>query len=237
MNQTLTMTGVYTILAHANNYANTGSYGLSLTVFGGCTSLTLDFAVGRTQQDLCLPLEIVGSSPVALVSFSVEAPAGVLTSPTVALAPPFTNATVTQVSGSQWTVTMQATNGVFGDQIIGSICFTANAIQSEFVQVMLGNLVVNNQDATVPGTIALGGEAVIIANQSLLRAQSSTNGQRSVTLYGKANTDYVIDYSTNLSGNWFPGWTNTEPGLMFLASPVQGVVSNAPVLFLRAREN
>jgi hypothetical protein len=150
--------------------------------------------------------------------------------------PPFTNASIVLTGNSQWSVAMQASNGVTGDQIIGSVCFTPQATQSTFAPLLLSNVVITNVSGTIPGSATSPSRAVIIANQSLLQAQISTNQQRQVTLFGKADTNYVFDYSTNLRTGWSPGWTNAMPPPMFLTTPVQVAASNAPALFLRARE-
>jgi hypothetical protein len=239
-NLTLALTGIYTLLVHDGNYAGTGTYGLSLTVFGGCTRLSLGSGVVRTQQVVCLPLEMVATSPAVWVSFAVKSPDGILTSPTVNATPPFTNATVTPGSNSQWLVSMRTspTSGVSGDQIIGSLCFMAVSTQSLFAPIVLNSLVVTNQGGLVPGASAFGGRTVVIANRPLLESWRATNGQRMVTTYGKANTAYEMQQTTNVgaAASWISGWTNTVPPSLFYASPIQGPLSNAPIVFLRAKE-
>src|ERR1035441_1555492 len=120
-NLTLAKTGGYTLLVHAGNYVGIGTYGLSLTVFGGCTPLSLGSSVVLTQQVTCLPLEIVSSLPAVSVSFTVQAPTNTLNSATINANPPFTNATIVAGPNSQWFVNMQTSpsGGVTGDQIIG----------------------------------------------------------------------------------------------------------------------
>jgi hypothetical protein len=102
----------------------------------------------------------------------------------------------------------------------------------------LSNVVVTNQGGLVPGITASEGRVVVIANQPWLEAHLSTNAHRMVTLYGKADTDYVMIGSTNLgpATSWLPSWTNRVPTSMEITSSVQGPFSNAPVLFLRAME-
>jgi len=176
---------------------------------------------------------------VVWVSFVVEVPNGVLSSPTLNVAPAFTNATITPGLGSQWLVTLQTspTSGVAGDQM-GSVCFTAISTQTVATPVHLSNVVVTNQGGSVPGITASGGRVVVIANQSWLEAHLSPNGQRMVTLYGKPDTDYAMIGSTNLgpATSWLPSWTNRVPSSLEITSGVQGPLSNAPVLFLRAME-
>ena len=79
---------------------------------------------------------------------------------------------------------------------------------------------------------------MVIADQALLEATLAANSQRMLTLFGKASTDYVIEFTTNLTAAplWLPGWTNTVPASLSYTTPVPGPLSNAPVLFLRAME-
>ena len=48
-NYTFADTGIYTVVVHDGNYTGTGSYGLTLTVFGGCSSLPTD-SLSPTNQ-------------------------------------------------------------------------------------------------------------------------------------------------------------------------------------------
>jgi hypothetical protein len=196
--------------------------------------------VVRTQQVVCLPLEIVSSIPAVWVSFTIQAPTNILNNAYISVNPPFTNASIVAGPNSQWFVNMQTSpsGGVTGDQIIGDVCFTAVSTHSAFVPVTLNNLVITNQGGSVPGGTAFGGRVVVIADQPLLEAGLSTNKHRLLTIYGNANTDYEIDYSAKLSGSpsWIPGWTNTVPASLWYSQYLQGSFSNAPVLFLRAKQ-
>jgi hypothetical protein len=236
-NYVLADTGIYTVLVHSGSYNSIGSYNLTLTVFGGCAQEFVDLAVVTTNQGGCLPLELVDSSPVAWVSFTVQAPPGIFSGATIDAGSQFTNATITPGTNSQWFVTMHAnsTNAVTGDQIIGQICFNSGSTQSVFVPIVLSSLVVTNQGGSIPGPILQGGTAVVIANQSLLEAGLTTNRQPMYSLYGKPNTPYEIEYATNLGANslWFPLSTNTLPADSIYTSLIQGTLSNAPVLFIR----
>ena len=240
LNLTLTNTGTFTILVHEYIYRATGNYTLGLTVSNGCVGLCLGSANVRTQQVVCLPLEIISASPAVWLSFTVHAPPGILSNATLNVTGQFTNATITSGSNCEWFVTMQTspTDGVVGDQVIGSVCFEAVSTQSAFSQLVLNNLVVTNEDGTVAGATTCESRSVVIANQALLEATLTTNSQRMLTLYGKASTDYVIEYATNLTvvSAWLPGWTNTVPASLSYTTPVPDALSNSPVLFLRAKE-
>jgi hypothetical protein len=129
-------------------------------------------------------------------------------------------------------------NGVAGPTNIAMLCFDAVATQSAFVPVLLSNLVITNQGGGVPGATGFGGRVVIIADQPLLEAGLGTNRQRLFTLYGHPNTDYEINYSTNLGvpSPWSPGWTNTVPATLSYSGSISGPLSNAPVVLLRAQQ-
>lgn len=240
MNLTLASTGVYLVVVHASNYSSTGAYSLSLTVFGGCDRVSLGSTIVLTQHVACLPVQLSSSSPVTWVSFFVQAPTNLLDNPTLLAIPQFTNALIIPVTNSEWFVTMQTDPGagVMGPTNIAMLCFNAVATQSAFVPVLLSDLVITNQGGGVPGATGFGGRVVIVADQPLLEASLGTNRQRLLTIYGHPNTDYEIDYSTNLGAPspWLPGWTNTVPATLSLSGPIPGPQSNAPVLLLRAQQ-
>jgi len=236
-NYTFANSGNYTVVVHASDYSSTGTYSISLVSFGGCAQLTVDQTVIGTNQDGCLPIEIVASSPAAWVSFTVQTPGGYLTNPSVSPAAPFTNATIVPGTNSEWFVTMSASNGVMGDQIIGVLCFTAQSTQSVFTPVILSNLVITNEGGGIPGSATSNGRVVIIANNSLLQVGMTTNRLRGFTLYGKAYGEYTVDYSTNRTAlDWQQVVTNTLPISASNVFVVQGSWSNAPLLLIRAKE-
>jgi len=232
--------GTYTVLVHDDDNLQMGPYQLTFAAETGCANLTLQSTVVRTQEVACLPLQVFFGSPVTFLSFRVSVPPGLLSAPSLTLGTQFTNQTTTPTGPSEWLITMESssTNGVIGNQTIGSICFTAISTQSAFAPISLNQLTATNLNGFAPATRIFGGRAVIIANQSLLEATLATDAARMLTLFGKSNTDYAIHYSTNLNAAipWFPGWTNTLTPSMFLTWPIQSPLSNAPVLLFRAEE-
>jgi hypothetical protein len=238
---TLPANGTYTVLARSRDNATTGKYQLSLDFLTGCARLYLGSTIVRTQQLACLQLEIFAGAPAVSVTFTVSSPTGYLTNAILNTGGRFTNATVTPGPDSHWAVTLQtsATDALAGDEIVGSLCFTAVSTQSAFVPLVISNLTVNNADGSLSSPTAFGARAVVIADQPLLEAGLTNNAQRRLTLYGKANTDYEIAYSTNLLSAafpWIPGWTNTVPASLYYSFPILGTLSNSPALLLRAKE-
>lgn len=237
---TLTNTGTYTVIVRDRGNDGTGGYSLNLDVMGGCVQARLDSVNVRTQQVSCLAVRIFAGSPAAFVSFTLQAPCGYLTNVSLNTATRFTNTVFTPGTNCQWSVTLQTspTNVLMGDENIGSLCFTAVSTESAFVPLTISNLVVTNVDNSGPSVAASGGRIAVIAEKPLLEAWLGTNALRMVTTYGKANTSYEIHQSSNATAGrpWLLGWTNTVPASLFTNSPVRGPLSNAPVLFLDARE-
>src|SRR5262249_12469390 len=111
--------------------------------------------------------------------------------------------------------------------------------ESAFVPFRISGLAVTNADASLPPTHAFGGRVVIIADKPLLESSTGPGDVRLLTIYGRANTIYETQYSTNAGGGftWAPAWTNTLPVNLFYSQVLTGSYSQAPLLLLRAREN
>jgi hypothetical protein len=236
---TLTTNGAYSVLASERNSGTTGTYAVTLLSLSGCFQLAPGSAVVRTQTVACLPLQVISGSPVETINFSVQAPCGNLAAPTLSTGTRFTSASVTPGASCQWLVSLQAspTNLVVGSASLGSLCFTAVSTQSAFVPITISDLRVTNLDGSVVSGLAQNSRVVVIANQPLLEASLDTT-HKALSIYGKANTAYEIQTESALSipALWTPGWTNTVPATLFYSAPVPTPFSNAPTLFLRARE-
>ena len=100
------------------------------------------------------------------------------------------------------------------------------------------SLVVTNLSGSQPRTVPFGGRAVVIANEALLEAWSGANGERTISLYGKPNTSYELQRTADLNPPiaWTPEWTNSVPAGMFRSVILDGPQTNAPILYLRAKE-
>ncbi|MCL4787210.1 MAG: hypothetical protein KJ070_10510 [Verrucomicrobia bacterium] len=191
--------------------------------------------VVRTQDMACISLAIAVDSPASGASFVIQAPAGNLNNAKLSTEGCWSG-TISPQSATEWLVNLQSscTAGSAGVETIGTICFSAVSPHSAFVPLTVNNLVISN----LPPAQAFGTRAVNIANEPLLESWLDTSGKRMATTYGKANTSYEIRYSTDADAPspWLVGWSNTVPADLVIHSPVGGDMSNAPVLFLKARE-
>jgi hypothetical protein len=209
-------------------------------------ALLLGSTIVRTQETACVPLEIAMSSPASTVSFVLPDPVGQLSN-LVLNAEGCWTGTMTSEANSRWLITLENScpAAPMGVKTIGSICFAAVSAHSAFVP-----LVVNDLEASVSPAHPFDGRAVVIANEPLLEAWMGTNQERMATLYGKADRMYEIRYTNNLvcaqfsspsncvvdSSLWPVALTNTVPASLFSDFPLTGALSNAPSLYLHARE-
>jgi hypothetical protein len=193
-----------------------------------------DSPIMRAQDDTCIPLAIAASTLTPTVSFALQAPAGHLGSLALNTEGCWSGG-LTSLADSQWLVSLtnSCSAAAMGVETVGTLCFTAVSAQSAFVPLAISDL-----NAGVSPTHTFGSRAVVIANEPLLEAWLDQSGQRMVTLYGKANTTYGLLQSTDLTAPrpWAFGWSGTVPASLFLDMPVQGSLSNAPILFLDATE-
>lgn len=191
--------------------------------------------VVRTEDMACVSLQIAVNLPTSGASFLIESPAGNLSDPVLTTEGCWSG-TITVQADTRWLVDLQSTcpNGSAGVESIGTICFTAVSSQSAFVPLNVTHLIIND----LTPVQAYGSRSVNIANEPLVESWLDSNGNRMVTLFGKANTDYEILQSADLSvaNPWQLGWTSSVPTNLFIHVPVQGSLSNAPILFLNASE-
>lgn len=238
---TITNSGVYTVVVRDRANANTGDYALTLDVMGGCVRLLIGSTVVRTQTVGCVTLTSLAAAPAVGLGFSVSAPPGHLSNVNLDTGSRFVSSVLTPMSASQWFVSLQASPALplAGEEVIGSLCFTATNTESAFVPITVNNFAATNVDGLIPSTDAFGGRVVVIAVKPLLEAWLGSAKQRMVTTYGLPNTGYEIRHASalGLTPPWPVGLTNLVPASMFYSQPLTGTLSNAPVLFLRANEH
>jgi hypothetical protein len=195
--------------------------------------MLLDSPIVRTQTTACVSLGIAASTPPSAVNFTLQAPDGYLSSPSLNLTGCWIG-NLTPLSSSQWAVsiTNTCTTTPMGVATIGSICFNAISPQSAFVPLTISDL------SGPPAPLyAFGSRAVLVADQPLLEG-AMAGRQRMLTIFGIAGKSYEVDRTADLSPpiTWAPAWTNTVPASLFYNFQITGTASNASTLFLRAKE-
>jgi len=101
----------------------------------------------------------------------------------------------------------QAGQSLQGTQHLGRLHFKAQAGQSSaFVPLSLSSMTTAaaaTATGLAPTLLINDGRAVVIGTKPLLEARINATNQQEVTLYGRRNTTYFIEYSTNApTGPW-----------------------------------
>jgi len=124
-----------------------------------------------------------------------------------------------------------------GTQEIARLHFTAVAGQgSALVSLRFDEMTCTRLHAGLaPSYLANTGNVAIIAEQPFLTALQANNGQRSLLLYGKTNTPYWVDFTTNYIDQ--PDWIGWRQIIMTnLVERLEGLHENVPMIFYRMRE-
>lgn len=148
--------------------------------------------------------------------------------------------------------TLPATNILYGPTNVGSLSFSAVPDQSsDFVWLLIGNVTGLKPDGSeVANAYGNPGRVVVIGKEPLLEPWLNPARERMLTTYGRPNTIYEILHTNQLvcaisssptnwvldASLWPVGWTNTVPPALFYTEPLPAAFSNAPTLFLRAKE-
>ena len=201
--------------------------------------LGLGSAVLEPGQTVNVRIDLTASAPLTNLSFTVALPPGRFSSVTLSnLVPAVANASlsfpVVDVATVQFTALPGQTLG--GTQLLARLNFTAAPVQSSaFVPLHLDS--VATQRATpglAPTALLNDGRLVIVNGQPLLEAALGTGGARTLTLYGKPGTNYVIE-TTGTPANpvsWTPLLNRTPASLQETIS----IGNSSAVIFYRARE-
>lgn len=207
------------------------------------TGVEVGSVIERTNTATSVPLMAYSSPGVTNLQFVVRIPAGTLEDFAVDIDHArFASVVITPLGAEEWQVTLGTTEStpLNGFEHIGSLNFKGIVPKSAFVGLEGHSLIGTKVDGTQMACVKFSpGRAVLIAEEPLLEGWLDPAGQRMVTLFGKANTDYTIHESSEISApraSWSPAWTNTVPSSLFIDAPVQGSLSNAPIGFLNAKQ-
>jgi len=203
------------------------SVGSTIVLYGQNGSVAID---GNTSAGL------------SAINLSFDIPPGHLTNLTLqALAPELDAATsaVTSQGGSSWLIHLAAQSGqsFSGNKPLGQLAFKAGPnTSSAFVPLKITAITATKPNAsTVSQLVAKSGRAVVIGAEPLVEAVRSGDGSRAVTLYGRPNASYALEYASSLSnGNAWKLWMRVPMSALSLALPPNQLTD--PAVFYRAYE-
>jgi hypothetical protein len=201
--------------------------------------LGLGGVVLEPGQSTNLIIELVSSAPLASLSFNVLLPLDRLTSLTMDnLIPATASAALNFSLTDAVTVNFAALTGqtLNGTQQLARLNFvTAPGQTSAFIPLHFDSVTgQRSQPGLAPSVLAHEGRVVVVGSQPLLEANIGNLGARTLTLYGKPGTNYVIETSSNPAnpGSWTT-LTNRTPTSLQETLPA-GV--GTPTIFYRARQ-
>lgn len=215
--------------------ANLGSIGAEFL------ALSVGSAVLQAGQSTNIPVRLNTSDGLSVLDVTLAVAPGRLTNLSLTtLASEIDPAAVgvTVQSTSNLVLHLPARSGqvISGSKEVARFAFRATpGQQSAFVP-----LAIKSVTASRPGNSALtnltlaSGRLVIVGNESLLEATTTTNRGQAMTLYAKPYFAYALEYTTNLGPNAV--WTRMRPmAITQLATPVSGL-EGMKQIFYRAVE-
>ena len=150
-----------------------------------------------------VPVYLISSVPLASLGMTLDAPTNRITVHGIENVAPelCTNSIVPLSNSVYWLAFGACTNEwLMGTQQLAWLNFSTVASQSSaFVTLQLDDMVgLGSNGIPAHNFSSQQGRLVIIAEEPLLEAGFSTDGQPLLTFYGKPGTNYVIEYSTTL---------------------------------------
>ncbi|MGZ8939021.1 MAG: hypothetical protein ACXW32_07410, partial [Limisphaerales bacterium] len=188
-------------------------------------------------------VSITGNSGVGLatINLSIEIPPGHLTNLTLTGFAPELNpaaSAVTHQGGSSWLVQLVAQPGQTfnGNKAMAQLEFVAGTNRtSAFVPLkVVGLTAFKPGAATVGQVVSESGRVVVVGDEPLVEAERASNGSRTLTLYGRPNLAYAIEYADALSGSDWNLWMRVP--MAALSASFQPPTTGGANVFYRAYE-
>ena len=186
-----------------------------------------------------VPVTFSTLMPVTNVQVAVDFPQDLLTNWSVQPQSPLTGmASVSNNSRLHVTFSPAGGQSISNAQQLGQITFASASNQpSAFLPLQVAGAAAPMWDGTTdtPYKTTQNGEVVVLNSNSLLRANSGTNGQEYLTLYGLSGINYTIASATNLAppAVWRPVYALTPTNFIAITP---GIATTNPAMFFRARQ-
>jgi hypothetical protein len=206
---------------------------------GDCVELSIGSAALQSGQDACVPVNLISSSvPLNTLEFTLLFPTNQITNLSISSTNTAVGAAILESSSSsqaQFSVSALSGRTLQGPANIAEICFEALGAHSGLVPLTLTNVHGTRSNGVQVGSSAgVAGQVAVVAAEPLLQVGIGTNSTFVLTLYGIPGSNYMIQSSSDLSGN---NWqSNMNLILSNVVNPifVGGGSSNPPVQFYRA---
>jgi hypothetical protein len=221
-----------------DNATPPASSAANLTVqVGNGVLVSFSQAVAAAGQTGSATMNLFSSAAITNLSFTLDAPSSLVNNVTVASLVSGVTVKQNPVGAVHSTVTFTTSNGaaLVGSNAVAQVNFNVAAGLTSSFQSLLPSLVASMQtDGTsVPTTIGVGGELVLVGKQSLVEGRVLTNGEQDLYLYGPLSSNYVVQSTSTpgTSGSWKTAFTGTFTNLTQVFKTVN---STNHMMFFRA---
>ncbi len=207
---------------------------------GDFTELTLGSTVVRAGETGRVAITMTSSVGVTNLSFELNADRARITNFALAAIAPDFSGLLQPLAPDRSALEFGVPSGqpAIGTRSLADLQFNTVTNQtSAFVPLSAARfLALQGNGVRVPGTLINDGRVVVIGAEPLLEALPSTNGQRSLILYGRPQTTYTLEFSTDLlnAAAWQTAWRGT---LINLSQRFDHLPETNRTLFYRAIEN
>jgi hypothetical protein len=195
--------------------------------------------VVRGGETGAVPIRIFSSTSLTGLFFTLEVPAGRLSSPTiVARSPQIDSAEALLISETQWIISLGGVTPVQlpGEQPTVTLGFTALDVPpSAFLPLVASGIHGMPRDGSPPPTAAglPGRVTVVVGSRPLVEMSRETNSVPQLLLLGNAGARYAVESSPSLNpAIWSVWW---EGQLFDYIQSFSNVATNGPAQFFRAR--
>ncbi len=186
-----------------------------------------------------VPVTVTTLAPVTNVQVAVDFPENLLTNWSVSAQPPLTGTAVVS-NNNRLYATFSPPGGqtISNTQLLGQITFVSASNQiSAFLPLPVAGVAAPMLDGTTftPYATTQDGEVVVLHIRSLLRQLHGANGMEQLELYGFSDTNYTIEFATNMNppANWQPAFQLTPTNLVAI-TPALSFTNTAT--FYRAKQ-
>jgi hypothetical protein len=231
-------TNIVTLWATDVQYPSVSNYMTFLVTVGDCIELSVGSTALLSGQEACVPVNLASSSaPLDNVQFTIQYPANSVTNLTISS----TNVAV----GAAFPVSTSPTQTVFqvnalsgrtlqGPANLAELCFQASNPHSGYLPLTLGGVQgTKTGGGSVGNSSGASGQLVVVAAEPLLQFGTVSNAALALILYGSPGSNYVLQSSADLTGNWQSNLSLTVSNIVN-SIPLGGANSNAPIQFYRA---
>jgi uncharacterized delta-60 repeat protein len=200
--------------------------------------LTLGETVLRAGQSGSVSVTMTSSAGVTNLSFLLEALEGRATNFVLEMLSPDVQGSFEPSAPNRSFINYNAAAGqsLIGSRPLGGLGFTTSSNKtSAIIPLSIYSLAaVQANGAPMLRTIANNGRVVFVGTNALLEALIQSNGQRTLTLYGKPQTSYILESTTDLAAPtlWRAEWQGAITNLL----QVFHLPNTNQTIFYRARE-